>query len=209
MDAAQGGRDPYAFNRAVGLLLQFAGGNNADVGRRTADVDREQLPDFVVAREFACTGHAPARAGTVGFQRDRFRDTRGTPVVAEDQQRVAGAMQFQAMFRAIEKPLHRRVQESVEQGGPGAATEIVVVAHVGGERDREGAEQVRRVASQYDPFETPFGASGIGRVEADDNPVRTECAEFIDRAGQRGIERRVVERGIDQANPFTHDRIEQ
>ena len=106
------------------------------------DVEHDQMPQAVVGGQGAGALQAAARAGAVGLERRGLRYPGRAAVVAEDPQRLAGPGVPQPPVGVEQEPLHRRVQERVEQAGPGAADVVGVGHELPGEQQRDRAEQM-------------------------------------------------------------------
>src|SRR3546814_12422663 len=87
------------------------------------------------------------RTGTVGLERDGLGDARRVSIVAKDQQWLAGLVLAQLMFGAVQEAFHCRMQECIEQRGPGTP-------HIVGrsEERRVGKECVSTCRSRWSPY---------------------------------------------------------
>src|SRR3546814_1384941 len=93
------------------------------------------------------------RTGTVGLERDGLGDARRVSIVAKDQQWLAGLVLAQLMFGAVQEAFHCRLQECIEQRGPGTPHIVGILDDFLRIQDRHGAEQMLREAAQQDRSE--------------------------------------------------------
>jgi len=126
-----------ALDRSAPFDVDGAVADDADVGCRAADVDHEHVGEAVAAGKRPGPFESAARTGTVALDCRGFGHSGRAAVVAENQERPAGAELAQPPLGVEQKALHRRMEESVEQARPGAAHVVAVGGEFPGEEQAE------------------------------------------------------------------------
>ena len=184
-DLAQRNGHPDAFDVPTTILRHAAIDVLPDVGCRATHVERHHIAEAVELGKRLQAFDAATRAGAVGLDGDGLGHARGVAVVAEDQQRVLGAELAQPVFGVVEKGFHARVQEGVDQSGPGATGLVAVDAQVTAIEHGHRSQQVTRVLAQRDLAEGSFGGHEVGTAKAHHDARCTHAGQRVDGLDHR------------------------
>ena len=178
-----------------------------DVGGGAADVDRDQSLETIMAGQRLRALCPAARAGAVGLDRHRPRHPGRAAVVAEHQQRPLTAGGAQLALGRIEKPLHRRVEEGVEQRGPSPPRIVGVAGDFVAVEDRHRAEQVRREGAQQGTLDRRLARRPVRPAERHDDAVGTARGQVGD--GADDVHPLRLAAGRDGRDAVADERVEQ
>src|SRR6266496_2537562 len=195
-------RGGHPLHPAARVHLHRAVGDHADVGGGAADVGHQDVPEAVGPGQRAGALQAAARTGAVGLDRRGLGDPGGAAVVAEDQQRAAGAVVPQPLLGVEQKPLHRRVQERVEQPGPGPPHVVPVGGQLPGEQQRDRAEQVPRVQPQQQALDPLLLGRPVRAADRHHDPAGTGGGQRVEPGDQVGREPGVGRGDVDRGVPL-------